>query len=127
MVGRGLRPRSVVIRACVSTNPLAALDRARERTGTATRPRIGLCSGPKAARGERWVKRVDADADNRWTLRRANQGPRARTTPTHPMNQRIADALVLVFSPGASLRELDRLGILERECALFHRLSPLYA
>ncbi len=43
------------------------------------------------------------------------------------MTDRIADALVLVFTPGMSLREWDTLGLLEREWALYERLLPHYS
>ena len=42
------------------------------------------------------------------------------------MTERIADALVLAFTPGMSLREWESLGLLVREWALYERLQPYY-
>jgi len=42
------------------------------------------------------------------------------------MTEPIADALVLVFTPGMSLREWESRGLLEREWALYERLRPHY-
>ncbi len=49
----------------------------------------------------------------------ASQGSRS-TSPT------LADALVLVFTPGVSLAEWRRTGLLEREWALYEALGPRY-
>lgn len=45
--------------------------------------------------------------------------------PSHRPD-RVADALVLVFTAGVSLREWERTGMLEREWALYRRLAPSY-
>lgn len=48
--------------------------------------------------------------------------PDAPPAPVAP----VADALVLVFTPGLSLKEWARLGLIEREWALYERLRPAY-
>ncbi|MFM9995473.1 MAG: glycosyltransferase [Phycisphaerales bacterium] len=55
-----------------------------------------------------------------------NSGPPSAPGGTPSPIAPVADVLVLVFTPGLSLKEWARLGLIDREWALYERLRPAY-